>query len=60
MKITKQHAAKVLAVVDKGLVYGLGEPIPGQMCGEAGNGIGDPHKNPDAVCGNSIDGQRGA
>lgn len=35
VKITEAVAKKVLSVVDKGLVSGLGEPIPGQMCVEA-------------------------
>lgn len=35
MKIDREVAAKVLEVVDAGLVYGMGEPIPGQMCVEA-------------------------
>src|SRR2546422_3980674 len=33
--ITKALAAKVLEVIDSGLVRGLGKPIPGQMCVEA-------------------------
>jgi len=35
MKITAALAAKVLKVVDAGLVNGLGEPTPGKMCVEA-------------------------
>jgi hypothetical protein len=35
MKITKAQAQKVLSVVDKGLVGGMGKPIPGMMCVEA-------------------------
>lgn len=35
LKLTKRHARKVLKVVDAGLCYGKGEPIPGQMCVEA-------------------------
>ena len=35
MEITKELAEKVLHVVDHGLVVGLGQPIPGQMCVEA-------------------------
>lgn len=35
LKLTKRHARKVLKVVDTGLCYGKGEPIPGQMCVEA-------------------------
>lgn len=33
--ITLERAKKVLAVVDKGLIAGIGEPIPGEMCVEA-------------------------
>ncbi len=33
--ITEEVARKVLQVVDKGLVKGVGEPIPGEMCVEA-------------------------
>lgn len=33
--ITREIAAKVLAIVDAGLVKGMGKPIPGQMCVEA-------------------------
>lgn len=35
MQITKELASKVLEVVDEGLIYGLGKPIPGNMCVEA-------------------------
>lgn len=35
MKITKEIVQKLLDTVDQGLVQGLGEPIPGQMCVEA-------------------------
>jgi hypothetical protein len=35
MRITRQQVAKVLAVVDKGLTHGLGDPKPGKMCVEA-------------------------
>lgn len=35
MELTKQHAVKVLAVVDAGLVIGLGTPVLGNMCVEA-------------------------
>ena len=33
--INKAFAATVLSVIDKGLVYGLGDPVPGKMCVEA-------------------------
>ena len=35
MKLTKNHARKVLGVVDAGLVSGLGVAKPGKMCVEA-------------------------
>ena len=35
VKLSRTVARKVLAIVDSGLVYGLGKPIPGQMCVEA-------------------------
>ena len=34
-KVTEKLAAKVLSVIDAGLVSGIGEPVPGQMCVEA-------------------------
>ena len=34
-KLTKRDARKVLAIVDAGLVSGLGSPEPGKMCVEA-------------------------
>jgi hypothetical protein len=44
-KITEVQALKVLEVVDAGLVAGIGEPIPGQMCVEAALcfALGLPH-----------------
>ncbi len=35
MEITRDIAAKVLKIVDAGLVNGIGKPVPGQMCVEA-------------------------
>jgi hypothetical protein len=35
IEITREIAAKVLEVVDAGLVHGIGNPMPGQMCVEA-------------------------
>ena len=35
MKLTKKHARKISELVSHGLVKGLGNPIPGQMCVEA-------------------------
>jgi len=47
MKITGELAAKVLAVVDAGLVKGLGEAVPGHMCVEAAvcYALGEPHSD---------------
>lgn len=33
VKVNKTLARKVLALVDQGLVSGLGKPEPGKMCG---------------------------
>jgi hypothetical protein len=52
MEITEQIAATVLTVVDAGLVSGMGEPVPGQMCVEAAvcYAMGLPHSdNPTCV-----------
>src|SRR5690242_1611498 len=35
IEITEEIAIKVLSVVDAGLVNGVGNPVPGQMCVEA-------------------------
>ena len=45
MEITREIAAKVLEVVDAGLVSGVGNPVPGQMCVEAAvcYAMGLPH-----------------
>ena len=45
LEITREVAAKVLEVVDAGLVNGVGKPIPGQMCVEAAvcYALGLPH-----------------
>jgi len=47
MEITREIAAKVLEVVDAGLVSGMGKPIPGQMCVEAAvcYAMGLPHSD---------------
>ena len=44
-EITEEIARKVLTVVDAGLVNGVGNPIPGQMCVEAAvcYALGLPH-----------------
>lgn len=52
MNITREVATKVLAVVDVGLVYGVGNPKPGEMCVEAAVcfALGLPHGDePDCV-----------
>ncbi len=45
LEITRDVAAKVLSVVDAGLVSGIGDPIPGRMCVEAAvcYALGLPH-----------------
>lgn len=45
MNITKEHATKLLEVVDAGLTSGVGAPKPGQMCVEAAvcYALGLPH-----------------
>jgi hypothetical protein len=45
--ITKEIATKVLETVDAGLVKGLGQPVPGQMCVEAAVcfAMGLPHSD---------------
>ena len=50
--INKELAKKVLNVVDKGLVNGMGEAVPGKMCVEAAvcYALGLPHSdNPPCV-----------
>lgn len=44
-EINEAIAKKVLEVVDKGLVVGVGEPVPGEMCVEAAvcYAMGEPH-----------------
>ena len=49
---TREQAARILQVVDYGLVHGLGKPIPGEMCVEAAVcfALGLPHSdNPPCV-----------
>jgi hypothetical protein len=43
--ITEQVARRVIEVVDAGLVRGVGDPVPGQMCVEAAinYAMGLPH-----------------
>jgi hypothetical protein len=47
IEITQEIAAKVLSVVDAGLVSGVGEPVPGKMCVEAAVcfALGLPHSD---------------
>jgi hypothetical protein len=47
MEITQKSAQKVLDTVNAGLVYGIGRPIPGQMCVEAAvcYAMGLPHSD---------------
>lgn len=52
MEMTREIAAKVVEVVDAGLVNGVGTPVPGQMCVEAAvcYAMGLPHgDNPSCV-----------
>ena len=46
-EITREIATKVRDVVDKGLVHGVGRPVPGQMCVEAAVcfALGLPHSD---------------
>ena len=50
-EITKEVAEKVLSTVDAGLVKGVGNPVPGQMCVEAAVcfALGLPHGD-DPAC----------
>jgi hypothetical protein len=45
MKYTVEHARKCLSVIDAGLIVGLGQPEPGEMCVEAAicYALGLPH-----------------
>src|SRR2546422_586943 len=54
--ITKALVAKVLEVVDAGLIKGLGKPIPGQMCVEAAVcfALGEPHGDQPACVGAAV------
>jgi hypothetical protein len=47
MQITKEVVTKLLDVIDAGLVNGMGNPIPGQMCVEAAvcYALGLPHSD---------------
>lgn len=56
MNITREIAAKVVEVVDAGLVSGLGNPVPGQMCVEAAVcfALGLPHGDDPACVARSL------
>lgn len=56
MKITRELAQKVLAVVDKGLSEGLGDPIPGKMCVEAAvcYALGEDHDDKPSCVANAV------
>lgn len=47
MKITTEIVKKVIETVDSGLVKGVGDPVPGQMCVEAAvcYALGMPHSD---------------
>src|SRR2546428_1654802 len=54
--ITKALAAKVLEVVDAGLVRGIGKPILGHMCVEAAVcfALGEPHGDEPSCVGAAV------
>jgi len=54
--ISREIARKVLEVVDKGLVHGLGKPVPGQMCVEAAvcYAMGLPHSDKPSCVGYAV------
>jgi hypothetical protein len=56
MNIDVELARKVLAVVDAGLVQGMGKPEPGKMCVEAAvnYAMGAPHGDQPACVANSL------
>ena len=56
MNITKKFVSKLLSVVDQGLVKGIGEPIPGQMCVEAAvcYAQGLPHSDRPTCVGDAV------
>jgi hypothetical protein len=56
MKPTREIAAKVLEIVDCGLVQGVGEPTPGQMCVEAAvcYALGEPHGDEPSCVGPAV------
>src|SRR5690349_15232890 len=60
MNITRAHAKKVLKLVDKGLVRGLGVQKPGQMCVEAAVcfALGLPHGDNPPCVGSAVRGYK--
>ena len=56
IKVNKALAQKVLSVVDKGLVKGLGDPEPGKMCVEAAvnYALGLPHGDQPKCVGSNV------
>jgi hypothetical protein len=56
LKLNINHARKVLAVVDAGLVNGVGNPIPGEMCVEAAvcYALGLPHGDDPKCVGEAV------
>ena len=56
VKPTKAHAAKVLELVNAGLVSGMGEPTPGKMCVEAAvcYALGEPHGDKPSCVGEAV------
>lgn len=56
MKLTKRQARKVLQIVDSGLVHGLGQPKPGEMCVEAAVcfALGLPHSDTPPCVGKEV------
>lgn len=56
MKMNRELAAKVLSVVDAGLISGLGEAVPGKMCIEAAvcYAMGLPHSDEPTCVGAAV------
>ena len=56
MQLSREVAQKVLQTVDAGLVKGLGQPIPGQMCVEAAvnYALGLPHGDEPQCVGSAV------
>jgi hypothetical protein len=56
--INREVAAKVLSVVDAGLVQGIGKPMPGKMCVEAAvcYALGEPHGDRPTCVGEAVRG----